>query len=166
MDYRHVTHESIPPFINANSKVLILGSLPSVKSLERSFFYAHPQNRFFKTLSSIFNEEEPKSSEDRKVFLDKHCIALYDVIYECDICGSSDSSIKNVVPINLKQILKDYPNIRAIFLTGGKSLSLFDKYLSKDCEIPHISLPSTSPANAKIKQEELTEKYKIILKYL
>ena len=106
MNFTHVTHESIPPFINGDSKVLILGSLPSIKSREYGFFYAHPQNRFFKTLASIFHEEEPKTIEDRKEFLKRHHIALYDVIYGCDICGSSDSSIKNVVPIKLKELLK------------------------------------------------------------
>ena len=129
MNYRHVTHESIPPFINEDSKVLILGSLPSVKSIQDGFFYAHPQNRFFKTLSSLFDEEEPKRIDERKAFLRTHHIALYDVIYECDIIGSSDSSIKNVAPIKLKEILAKYPNIKAIFCTGNKSKQLFDKYL-------------------------------------
>ena len=88
-----VTHESIPIFIDNNSKVLILGSLPSVKTREAGFYYGHPRNRFFKVLSAIFNAEEPISVLDRKEFLKGRNIALYDVIYECDICGSSDSSI-------------------------------------------------------------------------
>lgn len=166
MNYRRVTHESIPPFINEDSKVLILGSLPSVKSIQDGFFYAHPQNRFFKTLSALFDEEEPKRIDERKAFLKKHYIGLYDVIYECDIIGSSDSSIKNVVPIKLKEILAKYPSIKAIFCTGNKSKQLFDKYLLNDCDIPVYGLSSTSPANARISQQQLIEEYKQITCFL
>ena len=163
MEYTHVSHESIPPYINDDSEVLILGSLPSVKSREYGFFYAHPQNRFFKVLAKIFNEEEPKGIEERKAFLKRHKIALYDVIYGCDICGSSDSSIKNVVPINIKEILKQYPNIKKIFTTGKKSKELFDKYLSSEVNIPVIGLPSTSPANATMSLDSLAEYYRLII---
>ena len=162
MEFTHVTHESIPPFINENSKILILGSLPSIKSREDGFFYAHPQNRFFKTLAMVFNEQEPKTIKDRKEFLNRHNIALYDVIYECDICGSSDSSIKNVIPIKLKELLKRYPNISKIYTTGKKSKVLYDKYLLKDVGIEAISLPSSSAANAGMSQEKLVEEYRVI----
>ena len=84
MNYTHITHESIPIFIDDNSAVLILGSLPSVKTREVGFYYGHPRNRFFKVLSSIFNIEEPITIEDKKELLEEHNIALYDVIYECD----------------------------------------------------------------------------------
>ena len=94
---QHVTHSSILPFIPENSEILILGSLPSVRSREVGFYYGHSRNRFFKLLAAIYDEEEPISVDERKAFLIKHKIALYDVIYECDITGSSDSSIKNVV---------------------------------------------------------------------
>ena len=163
MDFTHVTHESIPPFINENSKILILGSLPSIKSRENGFFYAHPQNRFFKALASVFNEPEPKTIEDRKAFLNRHNIALYDVIYECDICGSSDSSIKNVVPIKLKELLKQYSNISKIYTTGKKAKELYDKYLLDDVGIEAISLPSSSAANAGMSQSKLEEAYSQIL---
>ncbi len=162
MQIKHVTHESIPPFINKDSKILILGSLPSVKSREYGFYYAHPQNRFFKLLAVVFNENEPKTIEERKQFLIKHQIALYDVIYECDICGSSDSSIKNVKSIDLKQILGQYPNIKVIMTTGKKAKELYDRYLYKVCHIEAISLPSSSPANASIKMDKLIEAYQII----
>ena len=162
MEIKHVTHESIPPFINKDSKILILGSLPSVKSREYGFYYAHPQNRFFKLLAVVFDENEPKTIKERKEFLIKHQIALYDVIYECDICGSSDSSIKNVKAINLKQLLEEYPNIKIIMATGKKAKELYDRYLYKECHIEAISLPSSSPANASIKMDELIEAYQII----
>ena len=160
MKLNHVTHESIPPFINENSKVLILGSLPSLKSREDGFFYAHPQNRFFKALAGVFNEEEPIGIEKRKEFLYKHNIALYDVIYECDIYGSSDSSIKNVVPIRLKELLIKYPNILKIYTTGKKAKELYDKYLFKKVGIDAISLPSSSAANAGMSLNDLIEEYK------
>ena len=162
MDYRHITHESIPPFINKESKILILGSLPSFASREAGFFYAHPQNRFFKILAGVFDEELPLTREERKDFLRKHKIALYDVIYECDIVGSSDQSIKNAKPINLNDLLLCYPNIKAIFTTGNKAKELFDKYLQKETDIKVIGLPSSSAANAKMGLEELIETYKII----
>ena len=162
MEYTHVTHESIPPFINKESKVLILGSLPSVASRKYGFFYAHPQNRFFKVLAKVFNEEEPKSIKDRKAFLNRHNVALYDVIYECDIYGSSDSSIKNVAPIDLKNILKEYPNIKRIYTTGKKAKDLYDKYLKNVVNLEAIGLPSTSPANATMNIEELVIQYQKI----
>lgn len=164
MEVKHVTHESIPPFINEDSTILILGSLPSIKSREEGFFYAHPQNRFFKAVAMVFNEPEPKTISDRKPFLLKHHIGLYDVIYECDICGSSDSSIKNVKPIDLQGILKKNPNICKIFTTGKKAKELYDKYLFPEVKIEAIPLPSSSAANANMKLEELVEEYKIILK--
>lgn len=163
MDFAHVTHESIPPFINEDSKILILGSLPSIKSRKDGFFYAHPQNRFFKALAGVYGEEEPKAIVDRKAFLKRHFIALYDVIYECDICGSSDSSIKNVVPIKLKELLKQYPNISKIYTTGKKAKELYDKYLLPDVEISAIALPSSSAANATMTLDVLVEEYKRII---
>ena len=162
MNYTHITHESIPIFINDNSTTLILGSLPSVKTREVGFYYAHPRNRFFATLSGVFNEETPTSIEQRKEFLSRHNIALYDVIYECDICGSSDSSIKNPIVIDIKDILTRYPSIKRIGVNGGKAKSLFDRYLlsiveSFDIEVYY--LPSTSPANARMNVDDLIEAY-------
>ena len=162
-EYQHITHESIPPFINDDSTILILGSLPSFKSREDGFFYAHPQNRFFKALAGVFNEEITNDIDDRKAFLKRHKIALYDVIYECDIVGSSDASIKNVKEIDLKGLLRKYPNIKKIFTTGKKAKDLFDKYLKPTVDIEAISLPSSSAANANMSLEKLIEEYKIIL---
>lgn len=162
--YQHITHESIPPFINDDSTILILGSLPSFKSREDGFFYAHPQNRFFKALAGVFDEEITNDINERKLFLKRHKIALYDVIYECDIVGSSDASIKNVKAIDLKGLLQKYPNIKKIFTTGKKAKDLYDKYLKPTVDIETISLPSSSAANANMSLEKLIEEYKIILK--
>lgn len=156
--YQHITHESIPPFINSDSTILILGSFPSVKTREVGFYYGHPMNRFYIVISNIFNESIPSSIESKKELLKKHNIALYDVIYSCDIINSSDSSIKNVTPINIVELLSNYPSIKRIILNGGLASKLFDKYLLKDIDVKNIDIeyaPSTSSANAKISLIEL-----------
>lgn len=161
MDYKHITHDDFGPFYNKDSQILILGSLPSLKSREEKFYYMNPSNRFFKTLALIFNEDEPKAVDERKRFLLKHKIALFDVIKECDIKGSSDSSIKNAKANDLSDILKK-SNIKAIFTTGKKAYNLYQQYIGNDC----IYLPSSSSANRSISQEQLTIAYKKILDYL
>lgn len=160
--YQHISHESISPFIDDNSTILILGSFPSIKTREIGFYYGHPQNRFYKVISRIFNEDMPISILDKTQLLSKHHIALYDVIYECDIIGSSDSSIRNVIPIDIKDILNKYPHIMTIILNGGLAKKLFDKYLLKDID-SNISVrycPSTSPANARMSVDQLVNAYK------
>ena len=160
----HQTH-TFPIFVDKDSEILILGSFPSVKSRENMFYYAHPQNRFFKVLSILFNEEYSLDISKRKEMLIKHKIALYDVIEECDIEGSADSTITNIKPIDIKRILKNYPNIKVIATTGNKAASLFDKYLKdKVGDRKIIYLPSTSPANAKIKLDELVDKFKELIR--
>lgn len=150
---------TIPPFYNSDSKVLILGSFPSVKSREEGFYYAHPQNRFWKVLASIFNEE----ITDKKAFLKKHQIALFDVCSSCEIKGSSDASIKKVIPNDIKKLIEE-SEIKVILLNGKTATNLFEKWM-KDIEIPTISLPSTSPANATYSLDKLTKEYEIIKKF-
>ena len=164
--YSHISHECIEPFINKNSKVLILGSFPSVKTREIGFYYGHLQNRFYRVISKIYGEDIPISIENKKMLLDKHHIALYDVIYECDIIGSSDSSIKNVIPINIKDILDRYPNIKTIILNGGLASKLFNKYLANDIDksMSIYACSSTSPANAKVNVDQLVDIYKDAIK--
>lgn len=157
-----VDHSSLPIFIDEDSSILILGSFPSIKSREEGFYYAHKQNRFFLTLSKIFLEDEPKTTSERKEFLRRHHIALYDVIERCEINNSSDSSIKNVTPIDIVSILTRYPNIKRIGVTGGKASSLFEKYLKQLVNIPSFYLPSSSPANAKMQLSDLVESYSIL----
>lgn len=160
----HLTH-TLPIFIDESSKILVLGSFPSVKSREVMFYYGHPQNRFFAVLGRLFNEGAPLTAKDRKVFLKRHKIALYDVIEECDIEGSADSSIKNVIPIDIVSILQEYPNIKVIGVNGNKAKELFIKYLlDKVGSTKVIYLPSTSPANAKMNLEALVSRYKELLK--
>ena len=160
----HLTH-TLPIFIDKDSETLILGSFPSNKSREVMFYYGHKQNRFFPVLARLFNELAPTSVKERKDFLKRHKIALYDVIEECDIEGSSDSSIKNVIPIDIASILSEYPNIKIIGITGNTAKYYFNRYLiSKVGNIKLVYLPSTSPANAKMSLDSLTEKYQELIK--
>lgn len=151
--YEHITHP-FPPLYDADSKILILGSLPSVKSREQMFFYGHPQNRFWKVMSAVLGEALPTTIEQKKQMLLKHRIALWDTIYSCDIIGSSDSSIKNVTPTDLGRILKE-SKVQRIFCNGGTSGRYFQKYQQKVLGMEATVLPSTSPANAAFSVEKL-----------
>ena len=153
---------NISPFYRKDSEILILGSFPSVKSREQKFFYAHPQNRFWKVLSEIFDDALPETVDEKKLFLERNRVALWDVIGSCDIEGSSDSSIRNVVPNDISVITENAP-IRAIYLNGGTSFNCFRKYLLKiNPDIPSFKLPSTSPANARFTLSMLVDEWKII----
>ena len=154
----HVKHE-FDPIFDENSEILILGTLPSVKSREQNFYYGHPQNRFWKVIAALFEEPVPERIPEKKELLLKHHIALWDVIAECDIAGSSDSSIKNVVPNDMNVILSG-ADIQGIFANGGKAYQLFVKYCSKEGMPPVGKLPSTSPANAAWSFEHLTAEWK------
>ena len=152
----------IEPFYNKNSKILILGSFPSVKSREQMFFYGHPQNRFWHVISKIYNFEIPKTIEEKKTLLSKTNIAIWDVIASCEIFGSSDSSIKNVAPNDLSVILNN-SKIEKIFVNGKTAEKFYNIYLREKIMRDAICLPSTSPANAKWSLEDLIFEWKKIL---
>ena len=156
---------NIEPVYNKSSRVLILGSFPSVKSRETEFFYGHPQNRFWRLLAALLKENTPKSTQDKKQLLLKHNIAVWDVIKECDIVGSSDTSITNALPNDISLIL-DSADIRAIFCNGTKAYELYNKYIFPTTGREALRLPSTSPANAAYSLDKLCEKWKIITEYL
>ncbi|MEG1718757.1 MAG: DNA-deoxyinosine glycosylase [Clostridia bacterium] len=158
-------NHNIPPLFDKNSRILILGSFPSVKSREQAFFYGHPQNRFWRVLSSVLNKPLPVTITQKKSFLLSNHIALFDVIKSCDISGSSDSSIKNVIANDLTPILNT-ANIKAIFCNGKKSESMYNKYIYPNINIKAIVLPSTSPANAVYSLEKLITSFEIILNYI
>lgn len=151
----------IKPVFDKNSKILILGSFPSVRSREEGFFYGHKQNRFWKVVSAVFEEEVPKTIPQKKAFLLRNHIALWDVIHSCDITGSSDSSIKNVVANDLSIIL-EHSGIRKVFVNGKTAEKYYIKYSEKDTHIKAICLPSTSPANAAFSVDRLAEAWKTI----
>lgn len=138
---------NIPPVWDERSRILILGSFPSVKSREGQFFYHHPRNRFWRVLAAVLGCEVPGTIPEKKAMLLAHGVALWDVIASCEITGSSDSSIRNVVPTDLGRLLADAP-ISAIFCNGGTALRLYQKYQQNSTGIPAAGLPSTSPANA------------------
>ena len=160
----HASH-NIEPVYDASSRILILGSFPSVKSREAVFYYAHPQNRFWRIMENLFDIPHLETIEEKKTFLLSHHIALWDVIGECNITGSSDSSIRDVVPNDLGRILES-GNIKAIFTNGKKSDSLYRKYQEKTTGIKALNLPSSSPANAAWNMERLLEQWKDIKEFL
>ena len=156
---------NISPVFDKNSEILILGSFPSVKSREAQFFYGHPQNRFWRVLSSVLGENIPITTEQKKVFLLSNNIAVWDVIASCDIEGSSDSTIKNVKANDISLIL-DNADIKAIFCNGATSFKFYNKYLVKAVGREAIKLPSTSPANAAFNLERLISEWSLIKEYL
>ena len=146
MNKEHITHP-IPPYYDGNSRILILGSFPSVKSRQQMFFYGHPQNRFWKVIAAVFDSPVTDTITEKKRFLTKHHIALWDVIGSCDIEGSSDSSIENVKANDIYVIL-DNANIRGIFVNGRTAEKYYKKYIEQETGVRAVCLPSTSPANA------------------
>lgn len=150
---------------NENSKVLILGSFPSVKSREVSFFYGHPRNRFWKVIPALFGEEEPVTIEKKKELILRRNLALWDSIHSCEITGSSDSSVKNVVPNDISTIIGN-SKVSKVFCNGALSHKMYMKYIFPDTKIEAVKLPSTSPANAAYSLDKLIEEWKIIKEYL
>ena len=160
----HEVH-NIDPVFDGNSKILILGSFPSVKSREAEFYYAHPQNRFWRIMERLFGIERLDTVEEKKEFLHSHHIALWDTIGECTITGSADSTIKDVIPNDLSRILET-ADIKEVFTNGKKSDALFKKWQTKTTGIVPLCLPSSSPANAAWNMERLLSEWKIIVRYL
>lgn len=161
MDDIHVKH-TFEPVYNEESQILILGTFPSVKSREQNFYYGHPQNRFWRVTSALFEEEIPQTILQKKELLLRNHVALWDVIAECDITGSSDSSIRNAVPTDLSVILLHAP-VKRIYANGTKAYDLYMKYTYPVTGLPIIRLPSTSPANAAFGMERLLEAWTLIL---
>ena len=153
----------IPPLFDEDSRVLILGSFPSVKSREANFFYGHPQNRFWKVIAKVFDEDVPTTIEEKKKLILSNHLAMWDVIAECDIEGSSDSSIKNVVTNDLSVILDNAP-IRKIIVNGKTAEKMYNRYNLKKTGIDAMVLPSTSPANAAWSLDKLVEAWETGLK--
>jgi hypoxanthine-DNA glycosylase len=161
MEYEHIVH-SFEPVYDKASEILILGTLPSVKSRENNFYYGHKQNRFWKVLATLLKEPVPDTIEEKKAMLLAHRIALWDVIQSCDIKGSSDSSIKNVQPTDIGMILEK-TNITRIYANGNKAGQLYKRYQFPVTGIEAMVLPSTSPANAAWSLERLCEVWHVIL---
>lgn len=151
----------IPPLFDENSKTLILGSFPSVKSRETAFFYGHPQNRFWSVLAVIYGVDKPETVEEKKKLVLENNLALWDVIASCEIVGSSDSSISNVTANDLSVIINN-SKVKRIFVNGKTAEKYYNKYTYPKTGIKAVCLPSTSPANAAWKIEKLVEAWKKI----
>ena len=157
---QHIEH-GIPPVFDERSEVLVLGTMPSPKSREAAFFYGHPQNRFWRVLAAVLGEEAPQTAAEKKSLLLRHGVALWDVIASCDIAGSSDASITNVVPNDLSRILDAAP-VRRIFCNGGTAYRFYRRY-DEAVWGKAEALPSTSPANAQYSLERLLLSWRKIL---
>ena len=155
------------PIFDKNSKILILGSFPSVISRKFGFYYTNPQNRFWRVLAGILNADVPESIDEKIKFLLSHHIAIYDAAISCEIEGSSDAKMSKIVPVNLKPIFKT-ANITQVYANGGKAYEICKKYLEseiiKATKNEVIKLPSTSPANAKFSFEKPMHEWQVIVK--
>lgn len=160
-EYRNIHHE-FGPVYDAESQILILGSFPSVKSREVQFYYGHPQNRFWKLLAKLTGEELPMTIPEKKAFLLRNHIALWDVIDSCSIRGSSDITIKDVKVNDFSQILAE-SSITRIYANGGKAYELYAKYAEQNTGIKAVKLPSTSPANAAWSLEQLENEWRMMI---
>lgn len=156
-----LTHP-IPPVFNSDSKILILGSFPSVRSRQEQFYYGHPQNRFWRVLAALLNCDVPLQISDKRNMLLENGIALWDIISSCDINGSSDCSIKNVIPNDLK-IITSASQIRTVFTNGGTANRLYCQFGYKQTLIEATLLPSTSPANATYSLQRLIACWSVLL---
>jgi len=150
-----------PPILDHHTRILFLGSFPSIASFEHSFYYAHPRNLFWPIMETIFDVKF-ENNDDKKAFCLEKGIGLWDVIGSCERSNSSDTNLKNCIPNDFEELLKEYPSIKAIGFTGKKSHDLFQKHF-KELEIAQVLLPSTSPAHAAMKKEEKTALYKAVL---
>lgn len=161
----HNRISSFPPIIDDYSEIIILGSIPGVKSLEKQQYYGHPQNKFWKIIFELLDEEFTEDYDQRIQMLKKHHIALWDVIDSCERKGSLDSEIKNEEANRIEELLEDHSNIRAIFCNGGKSYKNAQKILGKNYKIPVFLLPSTSPLHT-VSFEKKLEEWKKVKQYL
>lgn len=168
MQQRYATHGDVPPLIDENSRVLMLGSMLSPKSQEARFYYAHPQNRFWRVMFSLFDEPYSADTNDRISLARRHGIALWDVLESCTILGASDASILDVKYNDIAGLLAEYPNIKKVFTTGGKAHELLLRY-AKTVDCPTLTqavrLPSTSPLNCATSLEKLIDAYSVIKDY-
>lgn len=156
-----IFYHTFDPVFDERSRVLILGSFPSVKSREQGFYYGHPQNRFWKVLSVVFSSPVPQSVEEKKTLLLSNGVALWDVAESCEINGSADSSMKNVRPNDIYTLLYS-TDINRVFANGKTAARLYERFILPQTNIPITALPSTSPANAAFSLEDLCDRWKTI----
>lgn len=166
MELRKADHSRVPPIVTEKSHTLILGSMLSPKSAQAEFYYAHPQNRFWRVIAELFgNGTLPETVEAKTELVTDNGLALWDVISSCDILGASDSTIKNVKYNDIAGLLAKYPNINRVFTTGKKAYELlleYNKTAQNDVIARTVCLPSTSPQNCRVSLDELVAAYSVI----
>ncbi len=160
----YITH-LFEPIYNKDSRILMLGTMPSPKSREAGFYYGHPRNRFWRVVSDVCGEPLPETKEDKMAFALRRHIAVWDVLAGCEIKGADDSSIRNPAPNDMGRILGS-ADIRAVFTTGKKAAQLYKKYCYPETKMEAVCLPSTSPANCAVSYEQLYKAYSVIVEYL
>lgn len=160
MNETHVVHPFEPVF-DRDSRILILGSLPSVRSRENRFYYGHPQNRFWRVLAAVFAEPTPETIDEKTAMLLRNGVALWDAVAECDVVGSSDASIRNVRPTDLARIFA-FCRIETVYANGRTAAKYYDRYQKPLYGRPIVTLPSTSPANAAWPPERLIDAWRVV----
>lgn len=160
--------KSFAPIADEDSRILILGSMPGIKSLEQQEYYAHPQNRFWRLLALLLQEDVPQDYSAKQALLHKHHLALWDTLGYCERDGSLDSNIKNEAPNAVVELAGELPHLQAVVCNGGKAGAAFKKYFVKKMpeQVRFFYLPSTSPANARLRLENLAEHWQVILQFL
>ena len=160
--------KSFAPIADEDSRILILGSMPGIKSLEQQEYYAHPQNRFWRLLALLLDEAAPQDYAAKQALLYKHHVALWDTLGYCERDGSLDSNIKNEAPNAVVELAGELPHLQAVVCNGGKAGAAFKKYFAKKMpeRVQIFYLPSTSPANARLRLEDLAEQWQVILQFL
>lgn len=164
MTYETVYH-NFPPLYAADSRVLLLGSMPSPKSRAQEFFYGHPQNRFWRVLAAVLNVHTPETIAEKRTLCLSHHIALWDVLASCEIIGASDAAIRSPIAHDFAPLLAQ-TQVQAIYTTGGTANALYQRLCAPKTGLPAGKLPSTSPANAAWSLERLTEAYRVLLPFL
>lgn len=163
---RSFVEHTFEPVFDSNSKILLLGTIPSPKSRENGFYYGHPQNRFWRVMSDILNAPFPKTNNERKTLMLSNGIALWDVLKSCSIDGADDTSIKNPVPNDIKGLILK-TNIKNIFITGKTAYRFYNRFCAGNTGISAVCLPSTSPANCRFySYNDILREYSVLLAYI
>lgn len=157
---------SFAPIFDNNSKILILGTMPSPASLRAEMYYSHPQNSFWKIIGCLLQENVGSEIQQKVRFLLYHCIALWDTLKSCKREGASDSNIKDFQPSDIYDLIIKCKNIKTVYLNGGSAYKFYEKFHAAQINLPYFLLPSTSPANQTLSFNEKLEKWSVICKYL
>jgi len=164
--YRGDQVKGLLPIEDAVCQLLILGTMPGVESLKQQAYYGHPRNLFWKLIAEVTGETAPESYEDKKKYLLRNHIALWDICQVCVRPGSLDSNISDEVPNDIKAFIAEHPHLKAIGCNGKESARMVEKYMMGIEDVQLISLPSTSPANAGVSWEKKVEEWRKLKEFI